>query len=54
MLKSFRLASFHTSTIIQENASKRIGDVQMSKNIVNTGNKQLNQHVFSALNKNTR
>lgn len=41
--------------MIQENASKRMVDVQMAKNIVNTWNKQLNQHVFSALKKkNTR
>lgn len=37
--------------MIQENASRRMVDVQMAKNIVNTGNKQLNQHVFSALKK---
>lgn len=37
--------------MIQENASKRMTDVQMAKNIVNTWNKQLNQHVFSALKK---
>lgn len=37
--------------MIQQNASKRMVDVQMAKNIVNTGNKQLNQHVFSALKK---
>lgn len=37
--------------MIQENASKRMVDVQMAKNIVNTWNKQLNQHVFSALKK---
>lgn len=37
--------------MIQENASRRMTDVQMAKNIVNTGNKQLNQHVFSALKK---
>lgn len=37
--------------MIQENASKRMTDVQMARNIVNTGNKQLNQHVFSALKK---
>lgn len=37
--------------MIQENASRRMADVQMAKNIVNTGNKQLNQHVFSALKK---
>lgn len=37
--------------MIQENASKRMTDVQMAKNIVNTWNKQLNQHVLSALKK---
>lgn len=37
--------------MIQQNASKRMVDVQMARNIVNTGNKQLNQHVFSALKK---
>lgn len=37
--------------MIQQNASKRMTDVQMAKNIVNTWNKQLNQHVFSALKK---
>lgn len=37
--------------MIQENASKRMTDVQMARNIVNTWNKQLNQHVFSALKK---
>lgn len=37
--------------MIQQNASRRMTDVQMARNIVNTGNKQLNQHVFSALKK---